>query len=232
MNNGKNKQCRILAIDGPSASGKSTVSREIAGRLGWVYVDSGAIYRGLTWELLRRGVDMNDAAAIARTLPDIRVEYFIDDRRAARFRIDQKILDNELRSAEVCENVSLVAAVPEVRTQVVKWLKDLTRFGSLVMEGRDIGTVVFPQAEYKFYLDADPAERARRRQRDETAMNKAPDLSAVQDSLSRRDRRDSSRAAAPLRIAADARRLDTTEMNLPAVVDFILQVLAPQNNNG
>ncbi len=217
---------RVIAIDGPSASGKSTVSRETARRLGWVYVDSGAVYRGLTWEFLRRGIDVRDAAAVARALPEVRVEFFLDETRAARCRINQAVLDAELRSAAVCENVSFVAAVPAVRAQVVEWLRSLTRFGNLVMEGRDIGTVVFPDAACKFYLDADPAERARRRQRELEARADPAALQAVDASLRQRDELDRGRATAPLRVAGDARVLETTAMDVAAVVECVVSAAA------
>lgn len=216
------KMNRIIAIDGPSASGKSSVSREVARRLGWVYVDSGAVYRGLTLEFLRRGMDTRDAAAVECALPDVRLEFFLDAARAVRFRIGEAVLNAELRSDEVCRHVSHVAAVPAVRAQVVEWLRGMVRFGNLVMEGRDIGTVVFPGAILKIYLDADLETRARRRHL-ELADQMAPDgVHAVGASLQQRDALDRNRAVHPLQAAHDARVLDTTVMSLEEVVASVL----------
>ena len=213
---------QLIAVDGPSASGKSSVSREVARQLGWVYVDSGAVYRGLTWAFLRCGVDTRDAAAVARALPDMRLEFFLDADRAVRFRIGETVLNAELRSDEVCRHVSYVAAVPAVRARVVAWLRDMTRFGNLVMEGRDIGTAVFPNAALKFYLDADLATRARRRHGELQSQPAPADVQDVGASLQQRDALDRGRAVHPLQAAPDARVLDTTAMSLAEVVACVL----------
>lgn len=223
MNKKNNKKSHtVIAIDGPSASGKSSVSRAVARRLGWVYVDSGAVYRGLTWELLRRGVDTRDAAEVEDVLPDVRPEFFLDADRGVRFSIDKAVLDAELRSDEVCQHVSYVAAVPAVRTQVTAWLRDMTRFGNLVMEGRDIGTAVFPDAQLKIYLDADIATRARRRHGELQGRRVLVDVQDVGESLQQRDDLDRGRALNPLQIAEDAQVVDTTSMSLEDVAAHVL----------
>jgi cytidylate kinase len=212
----------ILAIDGPSASGKSTVARRVAEALGFAYVDSGAVYRGVTWQLLRRGVEPRDSGAVARCLRDLAFEHYRAG-NAIRFRIDGEDPGEELRSAPVRENVSAVAALPDVRAAVNGWLRESARFGNLVMEGRDIGTVVFPGTPLKFFLDADPEERARRRHAELVQRRENVPVESVRDSLQRRDALDSERAAAPLRVATGATVINTTGIGIDAVVARILE---------
>lgn len=212
----------VIAIDGPSASGKSTVSREVARKLNWIHVDSGAVYRGLTQALLERGIDVSDSERIMNVLPALKIEFFLVAGQSIQSKIDNVSEESELRSSQVNESVSLVAAIPEVRARVTECLRGLVSFGNLVMEGRDIGTVIFPDAQYKFYLDAAPSERARRRQKEQ---NKSQTLSEVAESLSKRDSHDSTRSAAPLRTATDARVLDTTNLSIAEVVSLILKAL-------
>lgn len=208
---------RVIAIDGPSASGKSTVSKRVAAKLGDLYVDSGAVYRGVTWCALQRNV-WGDAAACVRILPELGFEMFVKD-GAVKWRMDGRELGPELRTDIINEKVSRIAATPEIRVQVVAWLRDMLRFGNLVMEGRDIGSAVFPDAAHKFYIDADPAERARRR----SAEVAGADMGKVGDSLKRRDEIDSKRAKDPLKVAPGAVVLDTTGMSIAQVVEAIVE---------
>jgi cytidylate kinase len=213
-----------IAIDGPSASGKSTVSRQVAAALGAVYVDSGSLYRGLTWACLEARIPAWDEAAILGVLEQQRASFFVED-GAVRYTFNGKDPRAALRSGPVVEHVSRVAAIPGVRRWVVERLRGLIRFGNLVMEGRDIGTVVFPDAIHKFYLDARPEERARRRQRELAGAGAAPvpgELEEVSESLARRDALDRSRTSDPLRVAPGAVVLDTTAMTLDQVVAAIL----------
>lgn len=212
-----------VAIDGPSASGKSTVARKAARALNFNYVDSGAVYRGLTWKCLREGVDTEDAAAVTELVDRTRFEWFVEA-GAVRFTLDGEDPGAQVRSVPVQEHVSDVAAVPEVRTRVVRFLRDTTRFGNLVMEGRDIGTVVFPDTPYKFYLDADPEERARRRHQ-EMLKSAASDTTVdkVFASLQRRDRKDSTRKTAPLQIALGAQVIDSTTMVAEEVANLVVK---------
>jgi len=207
----------IIAIDGPSASGKSTVSRRVADELGFCCVDSGALYRGVTWLCLRACPQRLDAKDVLGALSHVRPEFFLDA-RAVRFTLNGLDSWPELRSEAVVEHVSAVAAIPGVREWVVERLRGMTVFGDLVMEGRDIGSVVFPGADFKFYLDADESERARRR----LLENDAADLSRVKSSINRRDRIDSTRKAAPLRVAKGACVIDTTGLGVEDVVRIIL----------
>jgi CMP/dCMP kinase len=208
---------RVIAIDGPSASGKSTVARAVAGRLGYRYVDSGALYRAVTWRALQTAPDTTDAAGLAAWVRQIRVDL-VEQPGAIRFSIDGRTPDDaDLRASPVVEAVSDVAAVPAVRETVGERLRSMTRFGNLVVEGRDIGTAVFPDAPFKFFIDADPAERARRR-----SAESGDDEHTVQASLQRRDKKDSSRPTAPLRRAHDAVLIDTTHLTIEQVVSQII----------
>jgi len=218
VNDSRNIQ---VAIDGPSASGKSTVARAVARELGFVYVDSGMFYRALTRAVLRRGHRADDAAAVIETMRLCRWETSVQD-GAVLLALDGEVGGAELRSPEVAEAVSEVAAIPEVRQFIVARLRETRAFGSLVMEGRDIGSVVFPSAAFKFYLDADPAERARRRLRDLAGLGASADVEQVRRSLERRDLRDQTRSEAPLQIALGAEVLDTTAMTVEEVVRHIV----------
>lgn len=206
----------VIAIDGPSASGKSTVARRLAARLGRLYVDSGALYRGVTWRTIEDGHDATRPADVVATLRSMPIEFFVEG-GAVRFRIGGIEPVAQIRGERVNECVSHVAAVPEVREQVTSWLRQMVAQGPLVMEGRDIGTVVFPDARLKFYLDASPEERARRRHAELSGSN----VEAVKVSLQTRDSRDSGRQTAPLRVAGDARSVDTTGLSIDDVVDRI-----------
>jgi len=208
---------RVIAIDGPSASGKSTVARRLAGELGWLYVDSGALYRAAAWLALKSGVRADDEAALSDMLDAAGVTFFVRD-GAVRFRVGECEPVSELRTDEINRWVSPVAAQPGVRRRVVAWLRGMTRFGPLVMEGRDIGTAVFPETPHKFYLDASAEERARRRHLEEGGAARE----AVGRSLAARDAIDSTRKTDPLREADGAVRIDSTSMTIEGVVSVIL----------
>lgn len=217
-----NKDALVIAIDGPSASGKSTVARESARALGFNYVDSGALYRGITWKCLRDRVPADSPAAVLELMARIKLEFFVEE-HAVKFSIDGEDPGAQIRSVPVQERVSDVAAIPEVRQILVKLLRETTRFGNLVMEGRDIGTVVFPDTPFKFYLDADPEERARRRHQEMLQSASDTTVDNVLDSLRRRDRKDTTRKAAPLQIALGARVIDSTSMEVGDVVKLVVE---------
>lgn len=214
----------IVAIDGPAASGKSTVSRKVAALLHGAHVDSGSLYRGLTWKCLQAGVSCRDEEAVVRIMRALRMDFFLDG-GSVRFTIDGEDPGAGIRSEAVGEKVSAVAAMPRVRAWIVERLRDMSRFGSLVVEGRDIGTVVFPDTPFKFFLDADPGERARRRLGDLATGTGASSFSRVKTSLLRRDALDSGRATAPLARAADARVIDTTGLSIDEVVAVIVNTV-------
>ncbi len=215
----------IVAIDGPAGSGKSSSARAVAARLGMRHLDSGAFYRGLTWAAVRAGIPPEQwpllgAAQIAGFRVHARPEadgftLFIDDAPAGP----------ESRSAEVNAHVSAMAAVPAVREWLLDALRDAGRGGGLVADGRDIGTVVFPDAELKLFLVCAPPERARRRLAEQgIAAPSAAELDAAAARLQQRDARDSARAVAPLLRAADAVLLDTTDLPFTAQVDAIVRL--------
>lgn len=215
---------KAIAIDGPSASGKSTVSKGVAAELGFTYVDSGALYRGVTWQAIRTGVDTKDAAAVIDSMHDADWDFFVQD-GASTFSVDGDIPVQELREKNVRESVANVASVPEVRKFVVESLQSLENFGSLVMEGRDIGTVVFPDSPYKFYLDADPEERAKRRYRELVAAGENEKADEVMESLKKRDTIDLTRKADPLVVAPGALKIDSTSMTLEEVIENVIAVI-------
>ena len=208
---------RVIAIDGPAGSGKSTVARAVAERLGLEYLDTGAMYRAVAFAVLRAGGDPADAsfaASVARTIA-LEVE-------PGRVTVDGADATVEIRGLAVTRAVSAVAANPEVRAEMVARQRDwAARRGGGVLEGRDIGTVVFPDAELKVYLTAEPDERALRRAREAVDL----DYDAVAADLTRRDRIDSTRRADPLTAAEDAVRIDTTGLSVAEVVAAVTELL-------
>ncbi|MBI9021036.1 MAG: (d)CMP kinase, partial [Verrucomicrobia bacterium] len=215
------KKQRVIAIDGPAASGKSTVAREAAKRLNCVYVDSGAFYRGVTWKMLQEGVNPKNPMAVLPVLLKSKWKFEVRD-RAVVFSIDGVEPGEALRDKEVREAVSDIAAMPAVRAFVVARLRKLKKLGSLAMEGRDIGSVVFPKTPYKFYLDANPEERAQRRHAELVARGETEKAQEVLESLQRRDEKDSSRKAAPLKIADGAYVIDTSEHDVEGVARILM----------
>jgi cytidylate kinase len=192
----------VIAIDGTSASGKSTNARLVARKLGFVYVDTGAMYRTLAWYCLQHGVDVQDPKAVAEACRRWKTTLECveqDGLRAVRLLVNGYYPEREIRTAETSAAVPHVAAVPKVREWMKKTQRSCARFGPLVMEGRDIGSNVFPDTDYKFYLDASLAERTRRRAAD-----------GVQENLAARDQRDSQRSAAPLMVPLGAVVIDNS----------------------
>jgi CMP/dCMP kinase len=216
----------VIAIDGPGGSGKSTVGRAVAAALGLPVLDTGAMYRAVTLAVLERGIPIDDepaSAALAEAL-EIGVEDGVT-------MLDGRDVSAEIRGPEVTGAVSTVAAHPAVRKVLVERQREwIGRHRGGVVEGRDIGTVVFPRAAVKVFVTASDEERARRRQRDEAAAARAVDIDAVQADLARRDTLDRSRAASPLRPANDAVVIDTTERTVDDVVAEILTRVAQAND--
>src|SRR5882724_2696732 len=191
----------VIAIDGTSASGKSTNARLVAQALGFVYVDTGAMYRTLAWHCLQKRVDVHDAVAVAALCRKWKTTLVCVENQV-RLLVDDYYPEKEIRTAETSAAVPHVAAVPQVREWMKKKQRECLQFGDLVMEGRDIGTNVFPETDFKFYLDAHIDERTKRRVAD-----------GVRENLAARDQRDSQRAAAPLMIALGARVINNSEMS-------------------
>ncbi|HKN39836.1 MAG TPA: (d)CMP kinase, partial [Acidimicrobiia bacterium] len=207
----------VVAIDGPAGSGKSTVARAVAEALGFPTLDTGAMYRALTWAVLDAGIDPADAPAV------IAVAERLDLDVGPPVRVGGRDANDAIRSAEVTAAVSTVAAVPEVRVRLVAAQREwIEVHGGGVVEGRDIGTVVAPDAVLKVYLVASEEERARRRQRQDDVSEAAGDLDATQAAIRRRDAIDSGRAASPLAAADDAVVLDTTGLSVDGVVAEVL----------
>jgi len=182
----------VIAIDGTSASGKSTNAKLVANALGFVYVDTGAMYRTLAWYCLKHNIDFHDAKAVGAACRRWKTKLECVDNRV-RLVVDSYYPEKEIRTADVSVAVSMVATVPKVREWMKKTQRDCIQFGNLVMEGRDIGTNVFPESDYKYYLDAHIEERTKRRAAE-----------GVNENLAARDQRDSQRAAAPLMVALGA----------------------------
>jgi len=218
----------VIAIDGPAASGKSTVSRAVAKTLGFNYVDSGAMYRTVTWKAIESGVNVEDAVAVVGMLHTVKVHFELVDGEV-RMLIDGVYPGSAIRSPRVTEKVSIIAAIPEVRQVLVQHQRSLTKFGGLVMEGRDIGSVVFPDTPYKFYLDANPAVRAQRRARDLGAMKIRANPEGVAKSLQQRDKLDSQRSASPLQIALGATVIDNSKRTAGETAKLIVEQIRQQD---
>ena len=213
----------VVAIDGPSGSGKSTVARAVAEHLGLRYLDTGALYRALTWLALDQGVDLSDPAAISAALAGATLEAGTDPARPT-VRVGQADVTEAIRSREVTNAVSAVAAVPAVRAQLLGLQHDIIGGGRIVVEGRDIGTTVVPRACVKIFLTASGEARARRRQLEESGRGVAADVELTRTEIERRDARDATRTASPLTQAPDAVELDSTELSIDAVVAEVLRL--------
>jgi cytidylate kinase len=205
-----------IAIDGPAASGKSTIARRLAARLGLVVVNSGAMYRAVTWEVLRRGIDPLDGAAVVAALADMEIACGVSEGHST-ILINGANPGDELRGERVNRSVSAIAAVPAVRERLVALQRGFRERMSVVMEGRDIGSVVFPDTPFKLYIDASEEVRQARRAADGEC-----------DKVSTRDEADSSRATAPLKIAEGAAVLDTSLLDVDETIEAVLKVLAGQ----
>jgi CMP/dCMP kinase len=208
----------VIALDGPSGTGKSTVARGLARRLGFRYLDTGAMYRAVTWAVLRDGVDPDDAAAVAELAARTRVTVTTDP-DGQHVTVDGQPVDREIRSQAVTTAVSPVSAVPAVRTQLVAAQRELIGSGAVVVEGRDIGTVVAPDAPLKIFLTASTDARASRR-----SLQDGTDQVGTAADLDRRDTYDSSRAHSPLRAAADAVHVDTTSLGIDEVIQRLVDL--------
>jgi cytidylate kinase len=210
----------IVAIDGGAASGKSSSSRTLSDRFNLLHVDTGSFYRAITAEMLRRRVKADNLAAVKTALAEIKLGTRVEG-RSAKMEIDGRLSGDEIRSGEVNDHVSHFSAIPEVRTALLAYQRgqaDVARahqFRGLVMEGRDIGSVIFPNADFRFFLHAHPEERARRRASE-----------GQQDSIAERDRIDSSRKTAPLACPPGAISIDTTFLSLPEVVEKMAALIA------
>jgi cytidylate kinase len=216
-----------IAIDGPAGAGKSTVARRIAETLGYVYIDSGAMYRAITLLALRQGLDLDNVEALTRLTDktELTLKPSQDSSVPVRVFADGEEITQAIRTAEVTANVSQVSSYAPIRERLVACQRELGAQGGVVMDGRDIGTVVFPHAELKVFLVASVEERARRRHLENLAKGlPSQDIAAQEAEISRRDAYDSSRAVSPLKPAADAIHVDTSDMTLDQVVQAVLEL--------
>ena len=205
-----------IAIDGPAASGKSTIAKCLARELGLVMVNSGAMYRAVTWKILQMGIDPQDATAIVAALPLLQLSCGVSGNYST-VSLDGKVLDEELRETIVNQSVSIIAAIPAVRKMLVQLQRDYLNHTSVVMEGRDIGSIVFPDTPYKIYVDASEEVRAARRSAE-----------GVTDSVAARDKADSNRNNSPLIVAEGAVVLDNSDHTVASAVAAALDILRSQ----
>lgn len=214
----------VIAIDGPSGVGKSSLGKALARRLGILYIDSGAVYRAVAQQALDEKVPLDDAARVAEIAlrSAIRLE---GDPDHLRVFLDGREITREIRTPETSRASSIIATIPEVREAVVLKLREMSRSAGVVMDGRDIGTKVFPDAQLKLFLDAAPDVRARRRWEEDRERGRDVTLDEIRRELQSRDRRDSQRLATPLIQAEDAILIDTSEMNLDRVIERVLEIV-------
>ena len=219
-----------IAIDGPVGAGKSTIARAAAKRLGFVYCDTGALYRAIGLYCSRKGVDLKDGSAIAAKLPEISLNIRITD-GIQRVFLNGEDVSEEIRLPEISMAASAVSAVPEVRAALLELQRDMARSQSVIMDGRDIGTVVLPNADVKIFLTAKPEIRAKRRYDELVKKGVETTFEEVLADLNKRDYDDSHRDAAPLRQAPDAILADTSELDFEGSVDLICGIIEKALNN-
>lgn len=220
-----------VAIDGPGGAGKSTISRRLAKELGYIYVDTGALYRAVGLYCIQNNVPMSDLSAVEAALGGIELSLGFSGGEQ-RVYLNEKDVSAEIRMPEVSMAASAVSAIPAVRSFLFNLQKDIARNNNCIMDGRDIGTVVLPQAQVKIFLTASPEERARRRYDELTAKGVEADYNTVLEELIQRDRQDSTRAAAPLRPADDAQLIDTTGKDFEVSVELLKSVILSKLQQG
>jgi CMP/dCMP kinase len=218
----------IVAIDGPAGAGKSTIARRVAQKLGFMYINSGAIYRAVALWAIRLGVDLNDMHRLEQLAKEAKIELVANN---GRVKLNSEDVTEAIREPRVSEAASKVSAVPGVRRALLGLQRSMAERNSVVMEGRDIGSVVFPNAQVKIFLDADPHERARRRTLEIEEKGQG-DIQSVSGELKQRDERDRRRSESPLLQAPDAELIDTTGLSLEEVEQAVLRVLRAKLSNG
>jgi cytidylate kinase len=215
----------IIAIDGFSSCGKSTLARDLAGRLGYRYIDTGAMYRAVTYYLLENHIDIKDHDAVVATLPHIVIGFLYDPDNGKQITLlNGRNIEKEIRSPDVSNKVSPVSAIHEVREFLVKQQKDIGRNGGIVMDGRDIGTVVFPHAELKLFMTADEEKRVERRFDELRENGEIWDIEDVRENIRRRDYTDTHREESPLRQAEDAIVIDNTNLTMEEQLDIAYEL--------
>ena len=218
----------VVAIDGPAGAGKSTIAKLAAEKLGYAYIDTGAMYRSVAWKFLQTG-EAFDEALISKLSQEMVIE-FKPEANVNRVFVDGTEVTAAIRSAEVTANVSRVAAIGAVREAMVDQQRRMGEVGGVLMDGRDIGTVVFPNAEVKIFLTATVEERAMRRYKELVAKGEQVDLKQLQKDIAERDKQDMEREISPLRQAEDAIYLDTSDMTIDEVTAYILNLVGEKEN--
>ena len=221
------KKCIVVAIDGPAGAGKSTIAKGLAARLGFTYIDTGAMYRAVALWAVRQAVDFSDMHRMEQLAIAAGIELF-----PGRIALNGEDVTEAIRTPQVSDGASRIAVIPGVRRAMVAKQREMGERASVVMEGRDIGTVVFPGAQVKVFLDADPGERVRRRREEMLAKGEAVDAGQLAAQMKERDARDSTRADAPLAQAPDAMYLDSTGLSVEEVIESILKILRSRVTNG
>jgi cytidylate kinase len=230
-----NGNSMVVVIDGPAASGKSTTARKVAEKLGWFYLDTGAMYRAVTVKVLRERIPLDDSKAIARAAEKMKIRLQ-PSREGLKIFVDDKDVSSEIRTPEVDQAVGPVCEVGKVREILVRKQQEIGASGHVIAEGRDMGTVVFPNADLKFYMTASVEERAKRRQKDLEKQGFEISFEAIKSEILRRDERDSTRSNSPLKQAEDAVQIDTTGMKIEdqvnRIIDRIMTKQALLKKNG
>ena len=218
----------IIAIDGPAGSGKSTVAKIVAEKLNFRYIDTGSMYRSVAWKSLEKNTALGDEDAVADIASKVKIEL-VPGKDGQLVFVDGKNITDQLKVEEISRGAAIVAAQPMIREIMTTKQRKLGEQGKVVMDGRDIGTVVFPQADKKFFLDADPKERGRRRfiELKEKGQVKNTDLSTIIAQIVQRDHEDRSRKIAPLKQAKDAMLIDTTHLSVDRVAEEIIKIITP-----
>lgn len=213
----------LITIDGPSGAGKTTVSRILADRLGYRYIDTGALYRGVALAAISSGLNPDDDNGLEKLCNTLKISFVLD-KKGLRLMLNDLDITDEIRTPEITMFASAVSARPVVRSFLLNLQRDLGREKGVVFEGRDMGTVVFPGADVKFFLDASPKTRAKRRYNELKSINPQP-LDAVERDMDRRDKNDSTRDLAPLKPAEDAIRIDSTDISIETVVKRMATII-------
>lgn len=220
----------IITIDGPSGAGKGTIASIVSRKLGYSYLDTGAMYRAVALAVKRSGTDINDKEQLRALLGSTEIEIATNNNGETEIYLNGEIVNTQLRSTEVTNLSSDIARIRMVRDFLVKKQKEIAKRGEIVVEGRDMGTYVFPEAKYKFYLDASLTERARRRHSQLEDQGNSVSLEKVKNDLIARDKQDMEREESPLHPASNAVIIDTTELTISEVVDLIVNVVVKRQN--
>lgn len=212
-----------IAIDGPAGAGKSTIARAIAERIGFIYVDTGAMYRAIALYFLRKGVDGNDREAVAAGCPDIRVTLEYDSEGRQQVMLNGENVSGSIRTPEVSRMASITSAIPEVRASLLQLQRDLAASANVLMDGRDIGTHVLPDATLKIYLTASADVRAKRRYDELVEAGRSCNYEQIREDIILRDRQDMEREIAPLKKAEDAVLVDSSDMTVEEVIEAVIR---------